>query len=131
MTGLPEPSNDAARLLAMAQKDLRALEGMLDAAVFSEEIFGFHVEQAAEKLLKAWIASIGLEFPRTHDLGRLFRMVSDQGIDITPFVGLAMFTAFGVQFRYEAYEEVDDLPIDRGDALASLRLLLLQASPGD
>lgn len=115
----------------MAQKDLRALEGMLDAAVFSEEIFGFHVEQAAEKLLKAWIASIGLEFPRTHDLGRLFRMVSDQGIDITPFVGLAMFTAFGVQFRYEAYEEVDDLPIDRGDALASLRLLLLQASPGD
>lgn len=131
MTGLPEPSNDAARLLAMAQKDLRALEGMLDAAVFSEEIFGFHVEQAAEKLLKAWIASIGLEFPRTHDLGRLFRVVSDQGIDITPFVGLAMFTAFGVQFRYEAYEEVDDLPIDRGDALASLRLLLLQASPGD
>jgi len=123
MTAPLDPSGETGRILAMALKDLRALEGMLDPAVFSEEIFGFHVEQAAEKLLKAWISSIGLEYPRTHDLGRLFRIISDQGLDIAPYMGLAMFTAFGVQFRHEAYDETYDSLIDREGALAWVRLL--------
>ena len=113
----------------MARKDLKALEGMLDSSIFSEEIFGFHVEQAAEKLLKAWIASIGLEYPRTHDLGRLFRSISDQGLDVVPYTGLAMFTGFGVQFRYEAYDEMDELPIDREEAISAVRLLLERVEP--
>ncbi len=32
---------------------------MGDAAVFADEILGFHVQQAAEKLLKAWLALPG------------------------------------------------------------------------
>ncbi|MCZ6632032.1 MAG: hypothetical protein O7G87_01390, partial [bacterium] len=39
-------------LLAMAQKDLTALEGMQDAQTFASEIFGFHAQQAVEKALK-------------------------------------------------------------------------------
>ena len=41
-------------LLTSAERDISALRGMADAAVFADEIFGFHAQQAAEKLLKAW-----------------------------------------------------------------------------
>lgn len=40
-------------LLTAAQRDLSALAGMGDVAVFADEIFGFLVQQAAEKLFKA------------------------------------------------------------------------------
>lgn len=40
-------------LLTAAQRDLSALAGMDDATVFADEIFGFLVQQAAEKLFEA------------------------------------------------------------------------------
>ena len=35
-------------LLMSAEQDISALRGMADAAVFADEIFGFHAQQAAE-----------------------------------------------------------------------------------
>ncbi len=46
----------AAAMLRIAQRDLAALYGMADAAVFADEIFGFHAQQAIEKCLKAGCA---------------------------------------------------------------------------
>lgn len=42
-------------LLEMARSDLNALRGMVDPAspYFSDEVFGFHAQQAAEKSMKA------------------------------------------------------------------------------
>lgn len=40
-------------LLQVAKRDLSTLSGMLNAETFAEEPFGFFVQQAAEKLLKA------------------------------------------------------------------------------
>lgn len=37
-------------MLAMARRDIKALGGMHDAGIFADEIFGFHVQQAVEKL---------------------------------------------------------------------------------
>ena len=37
-------------LVAAAERDVSALHGMGDTAVFADEIFGFHTQQAAEKL---------------------------------------------------------------------------------
>ncbi|MEO5329173.1 MAG: hypothetical protein H7829_13130 [Magnetococcus sp. THC-1_WYH] len=42
-------------LLAMAEKDARALAVMGDAEAVATEIFGLHVQQAVEKGLKAWL----------------------------------------------------------------------------
>ncbi len=39
----------AKSLLGMAEKDYRALRGMKDPAVFSEEIFGFHVSRRLKR----------------------------------------------------------------------------------
>ncbi|MCY4585777.1 MAG: hypothetical protein OXB98_07035 [Bryobacterales bacterium] len=35
-------------LVTAAEREISALHGMADAAVFADEIFGFHVQQAAE-----------------------------------------------------------------------------------
>lgn len=43
----------ARELVGAAERGISALRGMGDAAVFADEIFGFHVQQAAEKLFKA------------------------------------------------------------------------------
>ena len=48
--------DQARELVGAAQKDISARRGMGDVAVFADEIFGFHVQQAAEKLFKAWLA---------------------------------------------------------------------------
>ena len=37
--------DEARRLLDMAQKDFKAMQGMNDAVQFPEEIFGFHEQQ--------------------------------------------------------------------------------------
>lgn len=42
-------------LLRMAYKDFNALLGMQGNVLFADEIFGFHVQQAVEKALKAWL----------------------------------------------------------------------------
>jgi HEPN domain-containing protein len=53
----------AEQLLEMARKDYSALANMLDTESFSDEVFGFHAQQAIEKSLKAWIAFCGLVYP--------------------------------------------------------------------
>ena len=111
-------------MLGMARRDLTALQGMGNAKVFSDEIFGFHVEQAVEKTLKAWIAGLGCEYPHTNDLGRLFALLADRGEDTEPFQALVVFTPFGVQFRYEAYDDMDELPLDRATALEAVRAMI-------
>lgn len=48
-------NNDHARdLLNLARADLKAIAGMNDRDIFTDAIFGFHVQQAIEKGLKAW-----------------------------------------------------------------------------
>jgi HEPN domain-containing protein len=46
----------ACMMLALAQRDFRALRGMLDANIFVTEIFGFHAQQVVEKALKSWLS---------------------------------------------------------------------------
>ncbi len=53
-------------LLEAALRDLRALYGMLDRDTFADEICGFHVQQTAEKVLKAWLSYFAVDFPHTH-----------------------------------------------------------------
>ena len=60
----------ARALLDVADQDIRALRALLGADV-GDGVFGFHVQQAAEKSFKAWLALLGVRFPLTHDLGVL------------------------------------------------------------
>jgi len=106
---------EQARLMvAMANKEVKALTGMMDEAVFATEIFGFHAQQAVEKTLKAWLALTGVEYPRPHDLQALFDMLAEGPQHIPPsFRRLEFLTDFAVQFRYTAFEDLS-LDLDRG-----------------
>lgn len=51
-----ECQREAARMLRLAQRDLKAALSMIDPDLFDEASWGFHLQQATEKALKAWIA---------------------------------------------------------------------------
>ena len=113
----------ARTLLEAAEKDVSALRGMGDVVVFADEIFGFHVQQAAEKLLKAWLASLGEIYPLSHDLASLMDMLRKRGADVFRFDGLVDYTGYAVRLRYTS-ADTDSRPLDRGKALAQTEALL-------
>ena len=114
----------ARELFRAAERDISALRGMGDAAVFADEIFGFHVQQAAEKLFKAWLASQGETYPLSHDLATLLDMLSTGGADVARFDGLVGYTRYAVRLRY-AGADPGACPLDRPDAVKRVRALLV------
>ena len=106
-----ERQREAARILRIAQRDLKAAMAMLDVDSFEEPTWGYQIQQATEKALKAWISALEYAYPRTHDLALLCRLVSDCGGDPSPYASLGSFTGFGSRLRYEADDE--PLNLDR------------------
>lgn len=113
--------DEARVLLAAAERDLNALLGMLQVErLFSDEVFGLHVQQAVEKLTKTWLVVLGETYPRIHNLDTLLRLLEKVGCDITDYLELTEFTPFGTQFRYEALVDDADV-IDRKSTVAKVR----------
>ncbi|MCE2518962.1 MAG: HEPN domain-containing protein [Alphaproteobacteria bacterium] len=113
----------AVELAGAAERDISALRGMGDATVFADEIFGFHVQQAAEKLFKAWLASQGEAYPLSHDLAALSDMLSTGGADVARFNGLVDYTRYAVRLRY-AGADPGACPLDRPHAIGQVEALL-------
>jgi HEPN domain-containing protein len=84
----------------------------LDAA-YPEEDWGFTAQQAAEKLLKAWIVLADRRPPRLHELMDLAAL-AEQPLDPR----LAALQVFAVEARYE--EGPFPLPASRAELLALL-----------
>ena len=111
----------AGMLLRAAERDVLTLRSMTAGA--PDESFGFHVQQAAEKAFKAWLAVLGETYPLTHSLQALLRLLAAKGVATAPFNDLADFTPYAVEFRYEGVG-ADAEPIDREATLARLVILL-------
>ena len=109
-------------LLEAADRDLRALRGMSDPEVFDDEIAGFHAQQAAEKLLKAWLTLLGESYPLTHDVDFLLRRIERREPDAGRFEELVEYNPYAVQFRYESSDS-DIVPINREEAVQHLESL--------
>ena len=104
---------EAARaLFAAGAADLKALEHMSDEEAFVSEVFGFHAQQAVEKMLKAWICTLGEDYPRIHDLGHLMSLLVKMGEEASEFRDLKRFTTYAVIFRYDI-DEARIPPFDR------------------
>ena len=110
-------------LLAAAERDFAALRGMEDATVFADEIFGFHAQQAIEKLLKAWLALLGEIYPLSHDLASLLDMLGAHDPDISRFDELADYTRYAVRLRYVPADPGSN-PLDRGKTVGQVDVLL-------
>jgi HEPN domain-containing protein len=114
----------AAMMLGMARIDLRAVKGMVDSAIFADEVFGFHAQQVVEKSLKAWLSVLGAGYPRIHDIEELLNLLEDQGAEIPEhFRDLTELTVFSVQYRYEYFEEADQAT-DRAAMISRLQGVL-------
>ena len=100
-----------------AERDLLTLQGMT--ASVPEEAFGFHVQQAAEKSFKAWLALRGETYPLTHNLELLLDRLADQGVATKPFQQLIGYTPYAVEFRYEVSAPVLRRLIGRGYSRSS------------
>lgn len=110
-------------LLEAAERDVQALAVMRDPDEVSEEVFGFHVQQGAEKLLKAWLALLGGEYPYTHDLETLLDLVEERTEVTDEFRDLIEYTPFAVRHRYEGLGA--SVPtIDRNESIRCLNSLL-------
>jgi HEPN domain-containing protein len=115
----------ARALLRMAKRDLDAITGMISLApesselFFSDEIFGFHAQQAAEKCLKAWVAGLGLRYPRSHDLMVLIELLAEAGEDTVDLETLVDLNPFAVEFRYEVMDPDED-KLDRSGILVKV-----------
>jgi hypothetical protein len=66
----------------VALEDLALVRMAVSAPEVSGRIFGFHAQQCVEKLLKAVLASCGVDFPFTHDLEALRRLLVEQGLTV-------------------------------------------------
>ena len=113
----------ARMLLEAAKRDIEALRVMRQSGGLPDEIYGFHVQQAAEKLLKSWIALLGESYPLTHSIETLLKLLADRSIDTTPFLDLSAYTPYAVEFRYAGVGP-DAKPIDRAEALETVEALL-------
>lgn len=115
----------AREMLTLAQRDFKALQGMLDAETFADEIFGFHAQQAVEKALKAWLTLVGVEYPRTHDLEELLELLEEHAEPILEaFYNLVDLTDFAVQFRYRIFEDAEGR-LNRGVMIRQVNDLLV------
>ena len=114
----------ARMMLDSAEKDLRSLRLLEDEG--PEESFGFHLQQAGEKALKAWIAILGGLYELTHSLETLLEQLDQCGADapdVDRFRSISGYTAYAVEFRYQGVDE-DTEPIDRASAIALATELL-------
>ena len=118
----------AAAMLRIAQRDLAALYGMADAAVFADEIFGFHAQQAIEKCLKAWMCALGLNYPFSHHINRLLVLLRDAGADVEDLWWSDEFTLFAHQARYEEGHVEADAPLNRQHINAQISQLLARVN---
>ena len=116
----------ARTMLRMAHKDFNALIGMQENPLFADEIFGFHIQQAVEKALKAWLCIHNDTYPITHKLSRLLALLETRGIEVNAYWPLVQYTIFAVQARYEEGITELDEPIDRKTEIRNVRALLTQ-----
>jgi HEPN domain-containing protein len=107
-----DPRAEAEVLIRKADDDANAMRLLALNAEISDEIVGFHAQQAVEKWLKAILGSRGIEFEYTHDLRRLIAEVT-AAVGVFPFdnAQVVALTEHAVPLRYD--EILDTEPIDR------------------
>lgn len=112
-----EPKTEAVVLARKAEDDANAMHMLALNSEISDEIIGFHAQQAVEKWLKAVLGSRGIEFEYTHDLHHLIAEVM-AAVGKFPFETpeVVALTEHAVPLRYD--ELLDTEPLDREATIA-------------
>jgi HEPN domain-containing protein len=95
-----EPSQEARRWLRYAREDLEAAEALVGQPYAAPRHGCWLAQQAAEKALKAILVYLQVDFPRTHDLDRLVRLIPAGWQVPREHPDLAALTEWAVEARY-------------------------------
>lgn len=120
-------SNDFHLYLKKASEDILLLTKLYKDQEIADSIWGFHAQQALEKMMKAYLSKISIPFPKSHDLVFLFDLipvehnhhfllVSDECDELTPFA---------VATRYDDFI---DHPLDREKILTKINTIFQKIS---
>lgn len=105
----------AKQLLRRAADDEAAAKALLHVGAVTDVIVGFHAQQAVEKSIKAVLAANGVDFPFSHDIGRLAALASKAGHPLPNALRNAdELSAYAGALRYEPD---DPQSVDRGTGL--------------
>jgi HEPN domain-containing protein len=99
----------AEKLLLKAAED----EASIQIKELPDGPFGFHAQQAVEKLLKALLSQLNIVFDYTHDISKLAQQLSDAGESLPEGpVALSDLNKFAVIYRYDSIPslEIPDRP---------------------
>lgn len=97
-----------------ASEDEALLDEILDSERISDEIIGFHAQQAIEKLLKAVLSEFGVAYRKIHDLEKLLNLLADNEIEVPDYIKeLDVLSPYAVEFRYDILPSEAELPFDR------------------
>jgi len=121
---------EAARLLYVkGEHDLAAVEMLLPNGPL--DVVCFHLHQACEKYLKAYLQANGDDFPRTHDLDALLDLCAERSRSLETFRNrLEAFLPYPVQLRYEwDYEPTLDEALAGLEVVKAVRHALLRQLP--
>jgi HEPN domain-containing protein len=111
-------------LLSKALDDEVLLEEIVSNEKKTDEIIGFHAQQAAEKLLKALLMAREIPYRRTHDLRELIDLISDQNIQFPePLMEVRTLSPFAVEFRYDYMPMEEETSFNRNNALEIVKQL--------
>jgi HEPN domain-containing protein len=87
--------------LRKAEHDLLNIENNLAAKEIPWDTVCFHAQQAAEKVLKAFLVHCGRDLTKTHDLVALLAHCVECEADLAPLESdCRMLTSYGIAARY-------------------------------
>ncbi|MCE2397156.1 HEPN domain-containing protein [Candidatus Poribacteria bacterium] len=93
--------------LKKADLDLQAARLLCAGELDDYFVSGFHAQQAVEKYIKAFLVRHQIEFPKTHDIGRLRQLVARRDATLAERLERAdVLTPYGVDMRYPEEFEV-------------------------
>ena len=115
------PLDEAQKLLKKGQEDEMLLVKTLLDTEISDEVWGFHAQQAVEKYLKSVLAKHSVIFPKTHDLLLLTRLFEKNAISLPcPSSEFDWLIPYATTFRYD---DVEDAELDRKQALQLVQII--------
>src|SRR5258705_13962928 len=96
------PREQSEMLLRKAAADEALVHKVLGDSEIADEVVGYHCQQAVEKLLKARLVDLGVNYPKTHNVQMLVELLEDQGKHLpADLADLDLLTPYATIYRYE------------------------------
>lgn len=112
-----------ASLIAAAERDIVTLEHLGTNVHIADEIWGFHAQQATEKLLKAILIFRNVRYPFVHNLEFIAEVMEQNGVNIPSCAqSLLGLTPYAAELRYTETSWSHE-PLNRLDTLAKIKSL--------